>query len=185
MTVLALPQIWRPETHQVLFRRILDVAARPAQIAVLDDLLDGRPAALAALATFCDNTQTLADLTGTLTPTDLAFLDVVTAAPEQAGFLLADGAKAPEFIPRLGTLEAPEGGATFVIVVESLTDGAPLLLTGPGIKDKALLAPRGLEPAWLDARARWCADFPLGVDMVLADPARVAVLPRTTRIKGI
>lgn len=184
MTVLELAQIWRPETHQTLFRRILDVTARPGQIADLGDLLDGRAAALAALATFCDNTQTLADLTGRLNPTDLAFLDVATTAPEQAGFLLANGAEAPDFTPRLGTLDAPEGGATIVIVVESLTDGATVRLTGPGIKGDALLAPRGLVPGWLAMRALWCADFPMGVDMVLADPCRVAVLPRTTKIKG-
>ena len=95
MSVLDLPRLWRPETHQALFRRILDVAARPGQIADLSDLLDGRPAALAALATFCDNTQTLADLTGGLSASDLAFLDVGTAPVETAGFILASGAGAP------------------------------------------------------------------------------------------
>ena len=184
MSVLDLPRLWRPETHQALFRRILDVAARPGQTADLSDLLDGRPAALAALATFCDNTQTLADLTGTLSKTDLAFLDVGRAAPDQAGFILAAGAEAPRFTPRLGSLEAPEGGATIVVTVESLMDGAPLTLTGPGIRAETRLAPLGLAPEWLVARARWCADFPMGVDVMLADAARLTVLPRTTHIKG-
>ncbi|MDZ4085456.1 MAG: phosphonate C-P lyase system protein PhnH, partial [Tabrizicola sp.] len=126
MSVLDLPRLWRPETHQALFRRILDVAARPGQIADFADLLDGRPAALAALATFCDNTQKLADLSGTLSATDLAFLDVGMATADQAGFILAQGAMPPDFTPRLGTLDAPEGGATLVVMVESLTDGAGL-----------------------------------------------------------
>ncbi|MBC7155530.1 MAG: phosphonate C-P lyase system protein PhnH [Rhodobacteraceae bacterium] len=182
MSVLDLPRLWRPETHQALFRRILDATARPGQIADLGDLLDGRPAALAALATFCDNTQTLADLTGTLSETDLAFLDVGKATPEQAGFILARGADAPGFIPRLGSLDAPEGGATLVVMVESLKDGAPLVLTGPGIKRTATLAPKGLAPDWLAARARWCADFPMGVDIVLADATSLMILPRTTKI---
>jgi alpha-D-ribose 1-methylphosphonate 5-triphosphate synthase subunit PhnH len=182
MSVLDLPRLWRPATHQALFRRILDVAARPGQIADLSDLLDGRPAALAALATFCDNTQTLTDLTGTLSETDLAFLDVGTASAEQAGFSLANGETAPGFAPRLGTLDAPEGGATVVIMVESLTGGAALALTGPGIKTETQLAPMGLAPDWLTARALWCADFPMGVDMVLADATRLTVLPRTTKI---
>jgi alpha-D-ribose 1-methylphosphonate 5-triphosphate synthase subunit PhnH len=184
MSVLDLPRLWRPETHQALFRRILDVAARPGQIADLSDLLDGRPAALAALATFCDNTQRLADLSCALSDTDLAFLDVRRAPVEQAGYVLARGADAPRFTPRLGSLDAPEGGATIVVMVDSLTDGPALALTGPGIKGTATLAPMGLAPGWLDARARWCADFPMGVDMVLADPARIAVLPRTTLIQG-
>jgi alpha-D-ribose 1-methylphosphonate 5-triphosphate synthase subunit PhnH len=165
-----------------MFRRILDVAARPGQIADLGDLLDGRPAALAALATFCDNTQTLADLTGTLSDTDLAFLDVGKAAPEQAGFILAAGAGAPDFTPRLGSLDAPEGGATIIVTVESLTDGAVLTLTGPGIATQTRLAPKGLADGWLTARALWCADFPMGVDLVLADATCLTVLPRTTKI---
>lgn len=184
MSVLDLPRLWRPATHQALFRRILDVAARPGRIADLSDLLDGRPAALAALATFCDNTQTLADLTGTLTPTDLAFLDVGRAAPDAAGFILASGAEPPDLAPRLGTLDAPEGGATLVVLVDSLSDGPELTLRGPGIKGTGTLAPQGLAPGWLAARARWCADFPMGVDMVLAEPARLTVLPRTTQIEG-
>jgi len=184
MSVLDLPRLWRPATHQALFRRILDAAARPGKIAELGDLLDGRPAALAALATFCDNTQTLADLTGTLSQTDLAFLDVGVAPAARAGFVLARGAEAPGFAPRRGTLEAPEGGATVVVMVDSLTGDAALTLTGPGIKDMATLAPQGLAPEWLAARARWCADFPMGVDLVLAAPACLAVLPRTTMIEG-
>lgn len=182
MSVLDLPRLWRPATHQALFRRILDVAARPGQIADLGDLLDGRPAALAPLATFCDNTQTLADLTGTLSDTDLAFLDVGKAAPEQAGFILAAGAGAPDFTPRLGSLDAPEGGATIIVTVESLTDGSVLTLTGPGIATQTRLAPKGLAPGWLTARARWCADFPMGVDLVLADATCLTVIPRTTKI---
>jgi len=181
MSLLDLPRLWRPETHQALFRRILDATARPGRIADLSDLLDGRPAALAALATFCDKTQTLADLTGALTDTDLAFLDVRVVAVDRAGFILAHGSVVPEVSPRLGSLEAPEAGATLVVTVESLTDGVPLTLTGPGIATAATLAPQGLSPDWLTARARWCADFPLGVDMVLADATRLAILPRTTR----
>lgn len=182
MSVLDLPRLWRPATHQAMFRRILDVAARPGQIADLGDLLDGRPAALAALATFCDNTQTLADLTGTLSDTDLAFLDVGKAAPEQAGFILAAGAGAPDFTPGLGSLDSPEGGATIIVMVESLMDGAALTLTGPGIATQTRLAPKGLAPGWLTARARWCADFPMGVDLVLADATCLTVIPRTTKI---
>lgn len=184
MSMLDLPRLWRPETHQALFRRILDVAARPGQIADLSDPLDGRPAALAALATFCDNTQTLAELTGTLSETDLAFLDVAIATAERAGFILAKGTDAPGFTPRLGTLDAPEGGATIVVMVESLTDGAALTLTGPGIRTEMRLAPKGLVPDWLAARAHWCANFPMGVDMVLVDATRLTILPRTTGIKG-
>ena len=184
MSVLGLPRVWRPETHQALFRRILDATARPGMAVDLADLLDGAPAALAALATFCDNTQSLADLTGTLTPSDWAFLDVPRTAPEKAAFILAHGAEAPAFAPRLGALDLPEGGATVVVLVDSLSGGAALALQGPGISATRSLAPQGLAPEWLTARARWCADFPLGVDLVLADAAQLTALPRTTQVKG-
>ncbi|MBE0454775.1 phosphonate C-P lyase system protein PhnH [Roseovarius autotrophicus] len=184
MSVLDLPRLWRPETHQALFRRILDATARPGTLADTADLTEGAPAALAALATFCDNTQTLADLTGSLGATDWAFLDVARAAPEAADFILADGATAPGFTPRLGTLDLPDGGATVIVTVAALDGGATLVLQGPGIKDSRSIAPRGLAPGWLAARARWCADFPMGVDFVLADGQSLMILPRTTQITG-
>jgi alpha-D-ribose 1-methylphosphonate 5-triphosphate synthase subunit PhnH len=182
MSVIDLPALWRPENHQALFRLILDATARPGQCADLTPHLGGAHAALGALATFCDNTQELADLTGTLTDADWRFLDVGRGASDQAAFILAQGSDAPTFQPRLGTLDAPEGGATLIVKVDSLTEGAALTLTGPGIKTTTTLHVTGLAPDWLAARARWCADFPMGCDMVLADETRVAILPRTTKI---
>jgi alpha-D-ribose 1-methylphosphonate 5-triphosphate synthase subunit PhnH len=182
MSVIDLPALWRPENHQALFRLILDATARPGQGADLSPHLGGAHAALGALATFCDNTQTLADLTGTLTDADWRFLDVARAPADQAAFILAQGSDAPTFQPRLGTLDAPEGGATLIVKVASLTEGQPLILTGPGIKTTTSLHVTGLAPDWLTARARWCADFPMGCDMVLADDTSVAILPRTTKI---
>ncbi len=182
MTVLDLAPVWRPANHQALFRLILDIAARPGTLADLSAHLGDAPASLAALATFCDNTQALADLTGTLDETAWRFLDAQRAAPEGAGFILAAGGTAPSFTPRIGTLDAPEGGATIVLLVDSLSEGPPLTLSGPGIKTTNTLHVTGLAPDWLVARARWCADFPMGCDMVLTDATRVAILPRTTKI---
>ncbi|CAM5545743.1 Alpha-D-ribose 1-methylphosphonate 5-triphosphate synthase subunit PhnH [Frigidibacter albus] len=182
MSVIDLPALWRPENHQALFRLILDATARPGQCADLSPHLGGAHAALGVLATFCDNTQTLADLTGDLTDSDWRFLDVARAPVEQAAFILARGSDAATVQPRLGSLDAPEGGATLIVKVSSLSGGTALALTGPGIKDTTTLHVTGLAPDWLTARARWCAAFPLGCDMVLADETRVAVLPRTTKI---
>jgi len=40
----------------------------------------------------------------------------------------------------------------------------------------------GLNPAWLSKRQEWNGAFPLGVDMILFDAARIIAIPRTTRI---
>ena len=183
MPMLDLPALWRPETHQTLFRLILDATARPGTVADLSAHLGDGTAALAVLASFCDNTQSLADLTGTVDATARNFLDTPTAIADQAAFVLADGAAAPGFTPRLGTLDLPDGGATIVLQVAHLGAGQALRLSGPGIKDITTLHVSGLHAGWLTARAQWCANFPLGCDMVLADATTIAVLPRTTQIK--
>jgi len=177
-----LPAIWRPECHQAIFRLLLDATARPGQVAALAAHLGEAHAALAVLATFCDATQSLADTTGSLSSAERNFLGARPAAPEAAAFILADGAAAPGFTPCLGSLDAPERGATVVLRVAELEAGEALTLTGPGIPGRRVMKLRGLAPEWLLARARWCAEFPLGCDLVLADATRVAVLPRTTNI---
>ncbi|MDZ4136875.1 MAG: phosphonate C-P lyase system protein PhnH, partial [Paracoccaceae bacterium] len=145
MTTLDLPALWRPETHQALFRLILDATARPGTLADISTHLSGETAALAVLACFCDNTQSLADLTGTIDATARNFLDTPKTAADQAAFVLADGAAAPGFTPRLGTLDLPDGGATLVLQVAHLGAGQALRLSGPGIKDTTTLHVSGLH----------------------------------------
>ena len=109
-----------------------------------------------------------------------------SVSPEQAAFVLLDGSRAPELNPRLGTLEAPEAGATLLLRVESLhgeTGGElNLRLSGPGIRQHVALGVSGLHPAWIAARNAWVENFPLGIEMVLCDETRFVALPRTTRI---
>jgi alpha-D-ribose 1-methylphosphonate 5-triphosphate synthase subunit PhnH len=83
-------------------------------------------------------------------------------------------------------LEAPEAGATLLLRVDSLHDETvgelTLHLSGPGIRQQAVLGVSGLHPAWIVARNAWVANFPLGIEMVLCDENRFVALPRTTRI---
>ena len=102
---------------------------------------------------------------------------------ESAAFVVADGARAPDFCPQLGTLESPERGATVVLTVTALGEGQRLRLSGAGIDGHSALAVSGWHPDWINARADWVAAFPLGVDVILCDGARFAALPRTTHIK--
>lgn len=183
MTLLELAPVWRAEMHQILFRRLLDATARPGTLADLAPYLGDATAALGVLAVFCDNTQTLADLTGSITDADRRFLGAAEAPATTARFILADGAAPPgDLDPARGTLDLPDQGATLVLRVADLTAGAGLRLSGPGIPGTRDLSVAGLHDDWLEARARWCADFPLGCDLVLVDATRAAVLPRTTRI---
>jgi alpha-D-ribose 1-methylphosphonate 5-triphosphate synthase subunit PhnH len=181
--MLELAPVWRPEAHQALFRSILEATARPGTIVDLQAYLGADDATLGVLAVFCDATQTVADLPGTLSESTWRFLGARRAEAACARFVVADGLMPPgPLVPALGTLELPDQGATLVVRVRRLGAGRRWQLRGPGIPDARLLGVDGLAEEWIEARARWCADFPLGCDIVLADDTRIAVLPRSTRI---
>jgi alpha-D-ribose 1-methylphosphonate 5-triphosphate synthase subunit PhnH len=81
-----------------------------------------------------------------------------------------------------GTDEYPDRSTTLIIAVESLGEGPPLTLRGPGIRDAATLAPM---PLIGDFAAQWAGNrsrFPRGVDVVFAAAGEVAGLPRSSRI---
>ena len=76
----------------------------------------------------------------------------------------------------VGTPEYPDRSATLIVEVPEL-ENAGSRLTGPGIRDSAELAlPDPL------AFARNAAQFPLGLDFYFTSGARIAALPRSTRI---
>jgi alpha-D-ribose 1-methylphosphonate 5-triphosphate synthase subunit PhnH len=83
-----------------------------------------------------------------------------------------------------GSDEYPDRSATLVVQVAALTAGTGKRLTGPGIAGEARLAVDGVpERFWLALRDNH-ARFPRGVDVILACPAAVTGLPRTTRVEG-
>jgi alpha-D-ribose 1-methylphosphonate 5-triphosphate synthase subunit PhnH len=182
--------IWHPLTQQKTFRRLMDACAYPGRLADLSDT--GAEALSAVLATLLDGEVSLADPDGLVPEHDWPRLEARCSTPDQADFIVCDGAIAPKaapvFSPRLGTLENPERSATLILRVAKLggeeSQAARLTLSGPGIERTQALAVAGLAPAWLDARATWVAAFPLGVDYILVDRERAAFLPRTTQIKG-
>ena len=171
--------VWQAHTQQRLFRRLLDAFAYPGRL--FDAADSGTTARLAILATLLDAEVDLADPHGLITPEDRMRL-MAAAAPEQARFVVADGARAPDFTPARGSLESPEFGATLVLEVRQLGTGTPFLLTGPGIESQNRLALQGLHPAWVAQRADWVSAYPLGVDVILCDATHFAALPRTTHI---
>jgi alpha-D-ribose 1-methylphosphonate 5-triphosphate synthase subunit PhnH len=111
--------------------------------------------------------------------TDVAFVD----DPAQAAFALIDATRRCPPLAQFnaGDVLDPHVSATLLIAVASLSSGAPVLVTGPGIEPETVIAIAGLSesfwPQW-DANA---GSFPRGVDILFTDGARVCGLPRTTR----
>ena len=168
---------WQPLTQGAVFRQLLQAFSYPGRVATVAE----KDSALAhVLATLIDTEVTLADPHQLVEPRLLALLEARPAEPELAQFVVACADSAPRFTPALGTLEAPEQGATLVLCVERLGEGQALSVSGPGVDGTLTLRVQGLNPAWLAARATWSAHFPLGVDIILVDRERIAALPRTS-----
>src|SRR5262249_31226669 len=103
--------------------------------------------------------------------------------PGAASFAFASS---PHSMPRLallsqGTPESPDRSAP-LSVQAAVFAAAGLVLTGRGIKPKREFSftgmPDGFAQQFTDNRAQ----FPCGVDIVLAAPAHVAALPRSVRL---
>jgi alpha-D-ribose 1-methylphosphonate 5-triphosphate synthase subunit PhnH len=106
-------------------------------------------------------------------------------APEAARFVvIADPGGMPPFeVFEAGTDERPDLSATLLLQVPSLIAHRGVRLTGPGIGGEARLEVAGAPALWPSLRAN-AARFPRGVDVILCAGARVAALPRTTRVEG-
>lgn len=107
----------------------------------------------------------------------------------EADFVLILGGDSSGLLGDLkrGTLEAPEGGATAVYAVESLSGGPLTLgLSGPGVLGRRTLRVEGLRHKEAEEIRASRASYPLGVDVYLVDDAGlVAGLPRSTSLEVI
>ncbi len=107
-------------------------------------------------------------------------------APGDAHFAVIAAAQE---MPRLfafdtGSDQYPDRSATLLIQVHSLDRGPAVRLTGPGIRDHAMLFAAGLPACfWED----WAANgqfFPTGVDVILTSGADLVGLPRGVKAEG-
>lgn len=175
--------IWHPAEQQQLFRSLLDAFSYPGRIQTSP--LNAEPW-LGLLSMLVDGQTTLSDPQDMVDEFDWTKLEAQRVPAELAAFILLDGSRAPEFVPSLGTLEAPEGGATLLLRVASLHEenaGAlHLELSGPGIRQPVSISVDGLHADWINARNDWVSSFPFGVELVLCDAQCFVALPRTTRI---
>ena len=186
MEPLCKPQsaVWDSAVQQKAFRQLMNAFAFPGSPeTLLPEVQDrGNTVLRLILATLTDGEVSVADPHHLIDDLDWSKLETIKEAPETARFIVARGDTAPTFFPTLGTLECPEIGATILLAVSKIGEGASLSLRGPGIPSVKDVACAGLHPAWLSKRNEWNRAFPLGVDMILFDTARVIAIPRTTRI---
>jgi len=171
--------------QQQIFRDLLHVFSYPGRMV---QCTAESMTWLALLAALTDGEVTLADPHGLITADIWPKLEARSTTPDTATFIVADGGRAMDFQPCIGSLESPENGATLLLRVASLSSehsdgGVQLKLTGPGIQGHTELSVSGLHPSWLIARAGLADAFPLGVDLLLCDERFIAALPRTTRIE--
>ncbi|MFZ4453056.1 phosphonate C-P lyase system protein PhnH [Salibacterium aidingense] len=85
-----------------------------------------------------------------------------------------------------GTLIDPHDSATLLIQVKSFsaTNGAPYILSGPGIASEYQVPIEGLPENWEKTRQRAIKEFPLGIDFFfVSQAAEILSIPRTTRIR--
>lgn len=184
-TALQHDSVWSPLFQQRAFRALMTAFSFPGRPQSLPICSDATGATCIA-AVLCDNEVSLADPDQLIQPADIRRLGIREASLENAGFIIADGSRAPDFAPALGSLAEPEQGATIIVRVASLegSNDFPLILEGPGIQDTQALTVSGLNSQWLAERTRWNRNFPMGVDLILVDNTQVVALPRTTQISG-
>jgi alpha-D-ribose 1-methylphosphonate 5-triphosphate synthase subunit PhnH len=178
--------LWHAEPQQRWFRAILEAFSYPGTVRELGGHGHRAGAGVTVLATLLDGSVRLSDPHGLLGDDDWLLLEAAAGAPQDSDFVLCDGLRAPDFTPRLGELCDPQRGATLVVVGPAVGGGdTRLTLRGPGVADATELAIGGFHRQWLQCRAEWTCQYPLGVDMIVADGRNIAALPRTTAIAGV
>jgi len=188
------------------YRLLLDSMARPGKINVLPRLELTTPQGIHATGALVGFALLNSDVSfyvdGPSAEDVSLYLLVNTSArpaeAEEADYVYLDGTAAAGILYQLktGTLPYPENSATVIAAVGALGEtaeatgeaagetGLVLTLSGPGVDGERQLQVAGLNVALLEALVTINAEFPLGIDVVLTDPAgRIACIPRSSRIK--
>jgi alpha-D-ribose 1-methylphosphonate 5-triphosphate synthase subunit PhnH len=110
----------------------------------------------------------------------------IAADPGDAAFaFVAAPAAAPPFASfAQGSAEYPDRSTTLVLQVAHLSEAEGFVLRGPGIAGMRRLAASPLPANFLDQLSDNRAQFPRGIDILLAAPDAVAGLPRSLHVAG-
>ena len=179
---------------QSTFRSVMDAMARPGSVHRVAATA-GAPrammhgAAAIALTLFDHDTPVWLDPLLSETAEVTKWLKFHTGAPVTANSSICSFAiigDAPA-LPTLdcfafGSNEYPDRSTTLILQVDSLTQGPPLELRGPGI-DSAAVLQAAIQPADLFERLEINRTlFPRGIDVVLVADDAIVAIPRTTRL---
>ncbi len=187
---IALPGFADPVGEaQTTFRAVLDAMSRPGRLHHVGEHLTA-PAPLgsataAVLLTLIDN-ETPLWLDGAAMPARdwLVFHcgAVIADMPAAAAFALALALPDLTALPA-GSHEAPESSATLILQISALGTGKRYRLSGPGLREPALLAASGLPADFVAIWQQNHALYPRGVDIVLCAGTTLTALPRSVSIE--
>ncbi len=179
---------------QATFRSVMNAMARPGSVHRVAALA-GAPGAMMrgtaaiALTLFDHDTPVWLDPLISKTVDVTKWLKFHTGAPVTANssicsFAMIGDARTLPALDRFafGSNEYPDRSTTLILQVESLTQGPPLELRGPGINGAAMLQAT-IQPADLFERLEINRTlFPRGIDVMLVADDAIAAMPRTTRL---
>ena len=175
---------------QRCFRRVLDAMAHPGRIATAGGVTAPPPldvATAAVLLTLVDHETPLwLDPAAAAARPWIAFHCGAQEMTEIGGAAFALALSWPGLAAlHAGTHEEPETSATLICQVEALGRGASWRLSGPGLREPAVLAVTGLPADFAAVWARNHALFPRGIDLILCAGDRLMALPRTVSIEEV
>jgi alpha-D-ribose 1-methylphosphonate 5-triphosphate synthase subunit PhnH len=175
---------------QQCFRAVLDAMAHPGRITRATGVVPPSPVGVAAgavLLTLVDHETPLwLDPDARAAREWIAFhcgAPLVTD-PAACGFALA--MSLPD-LDRLaaGSHESPEISATVICQVAGFDTGTTLRLSGPGLREPAMLAVKGLPADFVTIWRNNHARFPCGIDLILCAGDALTALPRTVSIEEV
>jgi alpha-D-ribose 1-methylphosphonate 5-triphosphate synthase subunit PhnH len=106
----------------------------------------------------------------------------IVADPAACAFALALSLPDPKRLPA-GSHEAPETSATVICEVDSFDMGTAFRLSGPGLREAAVLTVKGLPRDFVSIWRGNHALFPRGIDLILCAGDQLTALPRTVAIE--
>jgi len=180
---------------QATFRAVMDAMARPGAVCRLggiDAPAPLSPVAAAIALTLVDyETPCWLDAPLAASPEVARFISFHTGARLTAdlaeaafAFVAAPAVMPPFAMFAQGSAEYPDRSTTLVLQVAHLAVGDGMVLRGPGIDGARRLAASPLPADFLDQFTENRAQFPRGVDILLAANDTVAGLPRSLHVEG-
>lgn len=179
---------------QQTFRILMDAMAHPGTVRQAEFTFHPpaplEPAATAIVLTLADfETSLWVDRDIAASDAAMQYLRFHSGArfveePSSSGFALVS---VPGDAPSLsafgqGKPDFPDRSTTVIFQVADLRETG-WRLSGPGIKDRAAFSASPLPPDFVSQLHANRATYPLGVDLIFAEPDRIAALPRSTHVE--